>query len=149
MHMQGTPATMQQNPQYDNVVSEVISFFAHVIDRAVAAGVDRRSIVLDPGIGFGKQLTHNMLLLQALPELRQQFQLPLLVGISRKRLIADLLAERAPAEPAQRDHASHVLHAQLASHCDMHFECTMLLVHMPHYDCNFTCQMHTSCSNDT
>ena len=94
MHMQGTPQTMQRNPRYQNVVAEVRSFLAEQIDRAVAAGVRRENIIVDPGFGFGKTLEHNLLLLQSLPELRQ-LGVPVLVGMSRKGMIGTILDKPA------------------------------------------------------
>jgi len=90
MHMKGTPATMQDDPRYEEVVSEVRQFLAERIDFAVRAGIDRRRIIVDPGIGFGKTTAHNLSLLRRLGELRR-LEAPLLVGVSRKRMIADVL----------------------------------------------------------
>ncbi|ODS97486.1 MAG: dihydropteroate synthase [Lautropia sp. SCN 69-89] len=94
MHMQGEPATMQQAPAYDEVVSEV----GHFLDARVAAlrvsGVARERIVVDPGIGFGKTLRHNLLLLGALDELAAGGQ-PVLIGVSRKSMLGDLTGRPA------------------------------------------------------
>lgn len=90
MHMQGTPRTMQAEPRYRDVVREVRDFLAAQIDFAVRAGVARERIVIDPGIGFGKTLEHNLSLLRELPELLSLGQ-PLLVGASRKRFIGHVL----------------------------------------------------------
>lgn len=94
MHMQGEPATMQQAPAYDEVVSEV----GHFLDARVAAlrvsGVARERIVVDPGIGFGKTLRHNLLLLGALDELAAGGQ-PVLVGVSRKSMLGELTGRPA------------------------------------------------------
>lgn len=90
MHMQGTPATMQANPRYTDVVSEVGEFLAARIDLAVRVGIDRRRIIADPGIGFGKTTAHNLALLRHLAAFRR-LGVPLLVGASRKRLIAEIL----------------------------------------------------------
>ena len=89
MHMQGTPRTMQNNPTYHNVVTEVSEYLAQRINAAEADGIDRRNIAIDPGIGFGKTTEHNLLLLAQLSELKKH-QLPLLVGLSRKRFIGTL-----------------------------------------------------------
>jgi len=117
MHMQGTPETMQAAPHYASVVDEVEAFFATRVAAAERAGLARERLLLDPGIGFGKTLAHNRELLAALPRLRSAFGLPLLVGLSRKRLIPNWLGRDVP--PAERDHLSHLLHVQVAPHCDI------------------------------
>ncbi|AWH89236.1 MULTISPECIES: dihydropteroate synthase [Limnobaculum] len=90
MHMQGMPRTMQHEPQYTNVVSEVDAFFTEHITRCVNAGMDREKILLDPGFGFGKNLRHNYQLLAHLSDFHH-FGLPLLVGMSRKSMVGQLL----------------------------------------------------------
>jgi dihydropteroate synthase len=92
MHMQGTPKNMQANPSYDDVVEDVIRFLTQAIQRATAAGIDRKKIVVDPGIGFGKTLTHNLLLLKHL-SVFQTLKVPILIGTSRKSFIASLVGE--------------------------------------------------------
>ncbi|MHA6288890.1 dihydropteroate synthase [Maricaulis sp. CAU 1757] len=87
MHMSGTPATMQDNPQYDDVVGEVCDFLTERADLAMAAGVSADCIWLDPGIGFGKSLDHNLALMHDLPEIIG-LGYPVLFGASRKRFIA-------------------------------------------------------------
>jgi dihydropteroate synthase len=91
MHMQGTPRTMQDAPAYDDVVSEVGSHLRSRVAAAVAAGVDRRAILVDPGIGFGKTLDHNLALLRALPAVAARAGVPLVVGTSRKGFLGALL----------------------------------------------------------
>ncbi|HEY7256558.1 MAG TPA: dihydropteroate synthase [Solirubrobacterales bacterium] len=86
MHMQGDPRTMQRNPSYDEVVGDVRAFLAERLDAALAAGVTEERIWLDPGIGFGKSLDHNLELLRRLGELRSLGR-PLVVGASRKSFI--------------------------------------------------------------
>ena len=86
MHMQGTPRTMQQEPHYDDVVGEVLDFLRDQAHRAIAAGVDRERIWIDPGLGFGKTLEHNLELLAALDRFAR-LGYPVLVGASRKRFI--------------------------------------------------------------
>lgn len=86
MHMQGEPRTMQQQPVYEDVVSEVEQFLLQRAAAAIAAGLDKQSVWLDPGFGFGKQLEHNLALLQALPRLAAHGY-PLLVGLSRKSML--------------------------------------------------------------
>ena len=89
MHMLGTPRTMQKDPRYDDVVDDVRAFLAERVEAAVAAGVDERRIWVDPGIGFGKTLEHNLELLRRLGELRELGR-PLVVGTSRKSFIGRL-----------------------------------------------------------
>ncbi|MDT3677666.1 MAG: dihydropteroate synthase [Burkholderiaceae bacterium] len=89
MHMQGEPGTMQQAPHYGDVVGEVEDFLAGRLDAAVTAGIARERIVVDPGIGFGKTLRHNLQLLAALDEL-VALGVPVLVGLSRKSMIGTL-----------------------------------------------------------
>ena len=86
MHMQGEPLTMQQSPVYEDVVGEVRGFLAERVAAAMAAGIDRRRLVLDPGIGFGKMLEHNLALLAQLEETTID-GLPILAGISRKSML--------------------------------------------------------------
>lgn len=96
MHMRGEPRTMQHAPHYDDVVAEVCGFLARRIVTCVDAGIDRARLCVDPGIGFGKRLPHNLALLRALPQLRG-LECPVLLGVSRKSMFADLL-DRPPAE---------------------------------------------------
>jgi len=86
MHMQGTPETMQDDPQYDDVVGEVGAFLLERAEVLENAGVAREQIVLDTGFGFGKSLEHNRELFRAIPRLAA-LGFPLLVGVSRKRMI--------------------------------------------------------------
>lgn len=88
MHMQGTPQSMQQHPHYDNLLKEVFLYFAHKVQQLRDLGV--KDIILDPGFGFGKTMEHNYELLSHLEEFRI-FELPLLVGVSRKSMIYRLL----------------------------------------------------------
>ena len=90
MHMPGTPRTMQQDPRYDDVVGEISGFFEERIRFAMAHGIVRRQIVLDPGIGFGKLLGHNLTLLAQLRRF-MQFGCPLLVGVSQKAFLGQLV----------------------------------------------------------
>ena len=91
MHMQGTPRTMQIEPHYQDVVREVRDFLAEQLYEAMDAGIPPEGIILDPGIGFGKTLEHNLELLRSLPVLAALGQ-PLLVGVSRKAFIGKILA---------------------------------------------------------
>ena len=90
MHMQGTPRTMQAEPRYHDVVREVRDFLAAQLYEALDAGVAPQAIIIDPGIGFGKNLEHNLQLLRGLPALAALGQ-PLLVGASRKAFIGKIL----------------------------------------------------------
>ena len=103
MHMQGQPDSMQQNPEYSDVVDEVVGFLRARIDACHAQNIASERIVLDPGFGFGKTLAHNLALLQRLPEL-SALGYPLLVGMSRKSMVAQLLSrpvnERLPGSLA-------------------------------------------------
>jgi dihydropteroate synthase len=90
MHMQGTPQTMQINPQYINVVSEVKSFLEARANDLVNEGMDKSRIILDPGFGFGKTFEHNIELLQHLESFKS-LKLPLLIGLSRKSFIRKIL----------------------------------------------------------
>ncbi len=97
MHMQGTPQTMQQNPHYQNVVQEVIASLQTSLENALAAGVKRENIILDPGIGFGKRVQDNLSLLAHLPQL-VALGFPVLLGTSRKRFMGSLCDVTEPAE---------------------------------------------------
>ena len=90
MHMPGTPRTMQQDPRYGDVVGEISDFFEERIRFAMAHGIARRQIILDPGIGFGKLLGHNLTLLAQLRRF-MQFECPLLVGVSQKAFLGQLV----------------------------------------------------------
>jgi dihydropteroate synthase len=97
MHMRGTPRTMQEDPRYDDVVEDVRAFLAERLEAAVAVGVAEERIWLDPGIGFGKTLEHNLELLRRLGELRDLGR-PLVVGTSRKSFIGAI----DPSEAGER-----------------------------------------------
>ena len=90
MHMQGEPKTMQQSPQYGDFLKDVETFFIEQIARCEAAGIKKTQLLLDPGFGFGKNLSHNYQLLAHLADFHR-FGLPLLVGMSRKSMIGQLL----------------------------------------------------------
>lgn len=92
MHMQGTPGTMQDAPHYDDVVAEVRAFFELRVAEAVAAGIALERICLDPGIGFGKTVEHNVSLIRELESLRIH-NLPMLMALSRKRFMGALLGD--------------------------------------------------------
>ncbi|QUJ68023.1 dihydropteroate synthase [Photobacterium sp. GJ3] len=96
MHMQGQPRTMQHEPHYEDLLKDVNAFLNERIQACEAAGINRDQLILDPGYGFGKTLTHNYQLLAHLDKFHQ-FGLPLLVGMSRKSMICKLL-NKSPAE---------------------------------------------------
>ncbi len=108
MHMQGTAETMQRAPSYGDVVEEVSTFLRCGAERALKEGIV--DIIVDPGIGFGKRLEHNLALLRALPRLASGH--PLLIGASRKQLIESLSGETAPTA---RDPGSLALHLHAAA----------------------------------
>jgi len=97
MHMLGKPKTMQADPHYEDVVAEVKDFLARRVDVACAAGVQRERIVIDPGIGFGKRLEHNLALLAGVGELCS-LGLPVLIGASRKRFIGEISGAETPVD---------------------------------------------------
>ena len=94
MHMKGQPATMQQDPHYDDVVAEVGEFLRQRIAAAEAGGISKSRLVADPGFGFGKTAAHNLTLLKNLAKL--QAGVPLLVGLSRKSTIGRITGRAAP-----------------------------------------------------
>jgi dihydropteroate synthase len=98
--MQGAPATMQARPQYEQIVDEVVAFLTDRTQAAIEAGIAASQIVWDPGFGFGKDFTHNMNLLKGLSTLT--CHAPVLIGLSRKRMIAELLGDTS----IDRTHAS-------------------------------------------
>lgn len=97
MHMQGEPRTMQQAPRYQAILQDVDRFFVENIARCEAAGIKKEQLILDPGFGFGKNLSHNYQLLAHLADYHH-FGLPLLVGMSRKSMVGQLLS----VGPSQR-----------------------------------------------
>lgn len=116
MHIQNRPAEMQRNPDYDDVVEEVFEFLRDSVSRAVAAGVPGENIAVDPGIGFGKTLKHNLALLNRLDRLHQLGR-PVLAGLSRKSFIGavlggqpeERLAGSLGAAVAAAHHGAHIL----------------------------------------
>jgi len=92
MHMRGEPRTMQDEPRYDDVVSEVAAFLEERLEAAVAAGIPRERIALDPGIGFGKTVEHNLELVSRLGEIVALGR-PVVVGVSRKRFLGRVLGD--------------------------------------------------------
>jgi len=98
MHMQGTPRDMQENPTYNDLIGEILAFLKDAIERAVKAGISKDLIIIDPGIGFGKNIHHN---LEIIRELRQfsSLGMPILLGPSRKAFIGHILQN----QPHERD----------------------------------------------
>jgi len=90
MHMQGSPSSMQDQPYYSNVVDEVIAFFKERINCLTALGVNLADIIVDPGIGFGKTLQHNLELLNKVDALQSATECDVLIGVSRKSLVDKL-----------------------------------------------------------
>src|SRR5207249_3799738 len=120
MHMQGTPATMQDNPVYDNVLAEIADYLKERVRRFIAAGLKKEHLAIDPGIGFGKTEAHNLEILVRLPELLELGR-PICLGVSRKHLLGKLTGrprnERAAAGTA------------LACYCLAHGAAHILRVH--------------------
>ncbi len=108
MHMLGEPRTMQEDPRYDDVVSEVKAFLEDRLAFAVAEGVPEERVELDPGIGFGKTVEHNLELLRRLDELVALGR-PVVVGVSRKGFLGRLTGREVPAERVHATTAANVL----------------------------------------
>ena len=108
MHMQGEPRSMQQHPRYVDVVAEIKQFFEERIQICEAAGIPRKSMLIDPGFGFGKTFAHNLSLLRQLDEFTSLGQ-PLLVGLSRKSMIGTLLGGAPVGERLQGSVAAAVI----------------------------------------
>ena len=111
MHMLGEPRSMQEAPDYDDVVGEVHRFLAERIFAAEMAGIDKKRIVVDPGFGFGKRTVHNLQLLARL-ERMCELGVPVLAGLSRKRSIGELTGREQPGERVYGSLAAHLVAAQ-------------------------------------
>ncbi|ALN86930.1 dihydropteroate synthase [Lysobacter capsici] len=111
MHMQGEPRSMQHEPSYDDVVSEVHRFLAERIFAAEMVGIDKKRIVVDPGFGFGKTLQHNLTLLAQL-ERYAELGVPVLAGLSRKRSIGQITGRDDPRDRLAGSVAAHLIAAQ-------------------------------------
>lgn len=94
MHMKGRPHTMQKNPRYGCLMQEVCGYLRQAMDKAIEAGVDRKRIILDPGIGFGKSLEHNLEIIKSLSRLKALGQ-PILIGLSRKSFLGKITQKEA------------------------------------------------------
>ena len=111
MHMLGEPRSMQEAPDYDEVVGDVHRFLAERIFAAEMAGIEKKRIVVDPGFGFGKTTAHNLQLLAQL-ERFTELGVPVLAGLSRKRTIGELTGRDAPRERVHGSVAAHLVAAQ-------------------------------------
>jgi len=114
MHMQGAPRSMQTAPEYEDVVADVTEFLRERIQACIDAGIPRERLLIDPGFGFGKTLEHNYELLAKL-ERFEQFELPILIGLSRKSMIGNLLA-RPTSERLAGSLAGAMIAAQKGAH---------------------------------
>lgn len=112
MHKQGNPDTMQQQPDYADVVQEVGGYLARRIELCLANGIARDRLLADPGFGFGKTLEHNLDLLRALPQLEALAGAPLLVGMSRKSMLGAITGEAQPDQRLGASVAAALLAAQ-------------------------------------
>lgn len=108
MHMKGTPKTMQLNPYYDDVIGEILSFLKERIDFAVAKGIKKEKIIIDPGIGFGKQVEDNLNIIKNLSKFKI-LNCPILIGTSRKSFIGALTNNIPPEERLEGTIASNVI----------------------------------------
>jgi dihydropteroate synthase len=88
--MQGTPQTMQSNPSYEDVVSEIKDFLKERITKALSSGIARKQLIVDPGIGFGKRLVHNLEIIRRLGDFKD-LDVPIMVGLSRKSFLGEIL----------------------------------------------------------
>ncbi len=111
MHMQGTPRTMQQNPEYKDVLSDISAMLLKQIKWAESQGIKKDKIIIDPGIGFGKSLEHNLTILKNIPYFKK-LEKPVLIGHSRKSFIQKLLGIKNPKD---RDEASAIISALSAA----------------------------------
>lgn len=114
MHMQGAPRSMQTAPEYQDLVADVSEFLRERIQACVEAGIPRERLLIDPGFGFGKTLEHNYELLAKLDRF-EQFELPILIGLSRKSMIGNLLA-RPTSERLAGSLAGAMIAAQKGAH---------------------------------
>lgn len=111
MHMQGEPRSMQEAPDYDDVVGDVHRFLAERIFAAEMSGIAKKNIIVDPGFGFGKNTQHNLTLLAQLERIAE-LGVPVLAGLSRKRSIGEITGRDVPAERLAGSVAAHLIAAQ-------------------------------------
>ena len=97
MHSHGLPENMQNNPHYDNILPDLYDYFEEKITKAQSKGIPRNKIVIDPGIGFGKKLHHNLEIINKI-SLFLGLGLPVMIGVSRKSFIGEIISERDPSE---------------------------------------------------
>ena len=109
MHIKGEPRTMQKDPKYENLLEEVAEYFENAVEKAVKAGIKRENLIIDPGIGFGKTLEHNLALIKHL-EVFHIFSLPILVGLSRKSMIGTVTGRN---EPQKREAGTTAFHMKV------------------------------------
>jgi dihydropteroate synthase len=100
MHMQGEPRSMQQNPEYKNVIEDVSAYLLERVQKCIEAGIARDCIIIDPGFGFGKTLDHNLRLLSRLDEICE-LNFPVLVGLSRKSMLGTILGQPNKPMPSK------------------------------------------------
>lgn len=111
MHMQGEPRSMQERPDYDDVVGDVHRFLAERIFTAEMSGIAKKNIIVDPGFGFGKNTQHNLTLLAQLERIAE-LGVPVLAGLSRKRSIGEITGRDTPTERVAGSVAAHLIAAQ-------------------------------------
>ena len=116
MHIKGIPETMQQKTDYQDLIGEIISFLSQQIDAAMAEGVERSQIIIDPGIGFGKTYQHNLEILNRLQEFTT-LNAPILIGTSRKSFIGHILNQKDPQKRVWGTAATCC--AAIANHADI------------------------------
>ena len=97
MHMRGTPQTMQQFLDYEDIVQDIISYFEEIIRDLVSSGIDRKCLMIDPGIGFSKNVEQNLTLIRQLADF-EKLKLPILLGTSRKSFIGHVLEKTDPTD---------------------------------------------------
>jgi dihydropteroate synthase len=115
MHMQGTPATMQHNPHYEDTVADILEVLRARMDAAEAAGIARERIIVDPGIGFGKTVADNLRILREVSRFRRELGAPVLIGLSRKSFIGKVAAgEGEPLPVEERLAGTLACHAWVA-----------------------------------
>ena len=110
MHKKGNPENMQKDPHYQDVVQEVTDYLHQRVDTCIQAGIERKRLIIDPGFGFGKTSAHNIELMKTMQQWRKQFDLPILIGFSRKHTLG-LIAKTNDPE----DRVSASVAAALAS----------------------------------
>jgi dihydropteroate synthase len=108
MHIKGTPKNMQHDPLYADVIAEIKDYFQERIDYALSHGIKKEKIILDPGIGFGKRLEDNIAIIRNLKQFTE-FDLPVLIGLSRKSFLGLLSGEKTPEKRGAETIAANLL----------------------------------------